>query len=176
MEKKASSFSWKHLFLGSLFIFASLIAFRNPVGSLITITIFFGIIAVLKGLFDIFVRNRINDLTGFKATSLTIVGVVDIILGLLLLFNINVGVSTLPFIFAIWFIIDSIEGLFTSEIARSLGSGYYWFTIILNILGIIIGFSLLFNPVASALTISFLIGFYLMIFGIMNLVEAFIRN
>ncbi|HAP7645602.1 TPA: hypothetical protein IVV33_002984, partial [Enterococcus faecium] len=49
----------------------------------------------------------------------------------------------------------------------------YWFTIIVNILGILLGIFLLFNPISSALTLSFLVGFYFMLFGITHIVYAF---
>ncbi|MEM5199565.1 DUF308 domain-containing protein, partial [Enterococcus faecium] len=42
-----------------------------------------------------------------------------------------------------------------------------------DVLGIILGVMLLFNPLSSALTLSFLVGFYFMMFGISNIVYAF---
>ncbi|HAP9234537.1 TPA: hypothetical protein IWI47_001253, partial [Enterococcus faecium] len=57
--------------------------------------------------------------------------------------------------------------------ARGVSEGYYWFTIIVNILGILLGIFLLFNPISSALTLSFLVGFYFMLFGITHIVYAF---
>ncbi|HFQ4031618.1 TPA: DUF308 domain-containing protein, partial [Enterococcus faecium] len=38
---------------------------------------------------------------------------------------------------------------------------------------ILLGIFLLFNPISSALTLSFLVGFYFMLFGITHIVYAF---
>ncbi|RAX28978.1 UNVERIFIED_CONTAM: hypothetical protein DQE83_29000, partial [Escherichia coli] len=40
-------------------------------------------------------------------------------------------------------------------------------------LGVVLGCILLFNPISSALTLSFLVGFYFMLFGIKHIVYAF---
>lgn len=175
MADKKTGFGWSNLLLGILFIITSLIAFNDPVGNLASLTVFFGIVAIIKGCFDIFIRNKIQELTGSKATMLVVLGILDIILGIVLLFNISLGVMTLPYIFAIWFIIDSVSGLFSMEFWLTESKAYYWFNLILNVIGVIVGFSLLFDPVVSALTLSFLVGFYLMMFGLINIVAAF-RN
>ena len=43
----------------------------------------------------------------------------------------------------------------------------------MNILGVILGVILLFNPVSSALTLAFLVGTYFMVSGISYLAAAF---
>lgn len=166
---------WGSLLLGILFVLASLIAFRDPVGNLQALVMVFAIFAILKGLYEIFLRNSVHYFTGTKATMLIVVGVLDIIVGIFFLLNINLGVVALPIVFAVWFLVDSIFGLFTADIARQISNGYYWFQIIVNVLGIIVGIMLLLNPLSAALTLSFLVGFYFMLFGITNIVEAFAR-
>lgn len=173
MSEKHTHFGWGNFLLGILFILTDLVAFRDPAGSLVSVTVFIGMMAIVKGCFDIFLRNKVKELTGAKATMLIIVGILDVILGIILLFNINVGLLALPYIFAIWFIADSISGLFSLDLAKAVSPAYYWFSLILNVIGIFVGFALLFNPITSALTVSFLVGFYLLMFGIMNVVEAF---
>ncbi|MZM07541.1 hypothetical protein GT958_09365, partial [Bifidobacterium pseudocatenulatum] len=76
-------------------------------------------------------------------------------------------------VFAVWFIADSVFALLAADLAKGVSNGYYWFTVIVNILGIILGIMLLFNPISSALTLSFLVGFYFMLFGITHIVYAF---
>ena len=110
---------------------------------------------------------------GYKAYAPIILGIIDILIGVYLLFNLNIGVAVLPFVFAIWFLFDSIFGLFTLDFAKRVSTGYFWFTLIVDVLGIILGVMLLFNPLSSALTLSFLVGFYFMMFGISNIVYAF---
>ncbi|MGK0552733.1 HdeD family acid-resistance protein [Enterococcus faecalis] len=161
------------LILGILFVLTALVSFQNPAGNLIAIVVVFAIFAIIKGVFEIFVRNRMKELTGYKAYAPLIVGVIDIIVGVYFLFNLSIGVAALPFVFAIWFILDSLFGLFTLDLARSVSTGYFWFTAIINVLGVILGILLFFNPLSSALTLSFLVGFYFMLYGITHIVYAF---
>lgn len=173
MTNSKNGFKWGNLIVGVLFIITSLIAFRNPVGNLAGITVFFGMIAIIKGLFDVFFRNKVKKITGMQGTSLLIIGVFDILLGILLLFNLATSIMALPFVFATWFLVDSLGGLFSLEQARALSTANYWLQLIVSVLGIVISIALLFDPITSALTLSFLVGFYLMWIGIFYIVEAF---
>ncbi|MBF8807084.1 MAG: DUF308 domain-containing protein [Enterococcus lacertideformus] len=171
--KERKNLDWGSLLLGILFVLVSLMSFQDPVGNLVAIVFVFAIFAFLKGVFELFVRNRMKELTGYKGKMPLIIGIIDILVGIFFLFNIGAGVVALPFVFAIWFIADSILGLFTADLAKGISAGHYWFTVIINILGILLGIMLLFNPISSALTLSFLVGFYFMIFGINHIVYAF---
>lgn len=172
-REHSSGLDWGSLLLGILFVITSLLSFQDPAGNLIAIVLVFAVFAILKGIFEIFVRNRLKQLIGVKSYAPIILGIIDIAVGVYLLFNLGVGVSVLPFVFAIWFILDSFINLFTLDLARSFSNGYYWFSLIVNILGILLGFVLLFDPLSSALTLSFLVGFYFMLFGITHIVYAF---
>jgi uncharacterized membrane protein HdeD (DUF308 family) len=172
-ENSKRGIDWGSLILGILFVLTALVSFQDPAGNLIAIVMVFAIFAIIKGVFEIFVRNRWKELTGYKAYAPLVLGVIDIIIGLYFLFNLGIGVAALPFIFAIWFILDSLFGLFALDLARSVSTGYFWFTAIINVLGIILGIALLFHPLTSALTLSFLVGFYFMLYGITHIVYAF---
>ena len=172
-ESSRQGTDWGSLILGILFVLTALVSFQNPAGNLIAIVVVFAIFAIIKGVFEIFVRNRMKELTSYKAYAPLIVGVIDIIVGVYFLFNLSIGVAALPFVFAIWFILDSLFGLFTLDLARSVSTGYFWFTAIINVLGVILGILLFFNPLSSALTLSFLVGFYFMLYGITHIVYAF---
>lgn len=172
METK-STFNWSYLLIGILFIFTSLVSFRNPGSSLVAIVYIFAISAICKGIFELFFRRKIHNYTSHKSTALIVLGIFDICIGVFLFVNVNTGLVALPFIFAIWFIADSFMSLISSDIFKLRGQGYYWFNIILSIIGLIAGFMLLFNPITSALTLSFLVGFYLMIAGISFIINAF---
>lgn len=174
MNENRRSVDWGSLLLGVLFVIVSLLSFQDPVGNLVAIVMVFAVFAFLKGIFEIIGRNRLKELTGYKAKMPLVVGIIDILIGIFFLFNVNAGVMALPFVFAVWFIIDSIFALFVTDLAKNISTGYYWFTVIINILGIFLGIVLLFNPISSALTLSFLVGFYFMMFGITHIFYSFI--
>lgn len=172
-ETKRNGIDWSSLVLGILFVITALISFQDPAGDLVAIVMIFAVFAILKGIFEIFIRNRMKELTGYKAYAPIILGIIDIVIGVYFLFNLNVGVAVLPFVFAVWFIVDSIMGLLTLELAKAVSTGYMWFVAIIDILGIILGLMLLANPLSAALTLSFLVGFYFMLYGITQIVYAF---
>ncbi|WP_301356794.1 HdeD family acid-resistance protein [Enterococcus spodopteracolus] len=163
---------WGSLVLGILFVLVSLISFRDPVGNLVAIVIVFAIFAILKGLFELFLRSRVKELTGYKGKMPMVIGIIDLLIGIFFIFNIGAGVVALPYVFAVWFIIDSVLALFTADLFRGISEGHYWFTVVINVLGILLGIMLLFNPLSSALTLSFLVGFYFMVVGINQIVYA----
>ncbi|MFK4567534.1 HdeD family acid-resistance protein [Enterococcus sp. UD-01] len=172
-DVKKNGVDWGSLILGILFVLTALISFQDPAGNLLALVIVFAIFAILKGVFEIFVRNRMKELTGYKAYAPIVLGVIDIIIGIYLLFNLAIGVAALPFVFALWFIFDSIINLFTLDLAKGVSTGYFWFRLIVDVIGVILGVMLFFNPLSSALTLSFLVGFYFMLYGITHIVYAF---
>jgi len=169
-EKK--SVNWGGVILGVLLIIVSLLSFRNPQGSLYGIIIFFALIAILNGVFSILIRTQIKNLTGYKNTAFLVLGILEILVGIIFMFRLNVGVVALAYVFAFWFIMDSIRNLFFLDHARNFGQGHYWLTLIISIIGVVIGVALFVNPLVSALTISFIVGAYLMLFGILYIINS----
>lgn len=114
-----------------------------------------------------------KELLGYKVYVLIILGIIDILIGVYLLFNLNIGVVVLLFVFVIWFLFDLIFGLFILDFVKWVSIGYFWFILIVDVLGIILGVMLLFNLLFLVLILSFLVGFYFMMFGISNIVYVF---
>ncbi|MGY3767015.1 HdeD family acid-resistance protein [Vagococcus vulneris] len=172
MEKN-KKFRIGYLVLGIFFIFTSILSFQRPDEDLMALALLFGIIALLKGCFELFAKKKMQQLLGINNSMIYVIGIIDIIIGLIFLFNLPAGMMSLPFIFAIWFICDSVNCLFELNYSKQVSQGYYWLSLIVSILGIVIGTLLFFNPIASALTIAFMVGFYLMVAGITYIMAAF---
>ncbi|EPH72678.1 hypothetical protein D929_01898 [Enterococcus faecalis 02-MB-P-10] len=172
-QTKNRGIDWVSLLIGILFILTSLLSFQNPAGDLVGLVLVFASLAIVKGIYELYARYSIKKISGKKSYLLVVLGILDILIGVYLLFNLDVGLVALPIVFAIWFLIDSILNLFTLDFARAISTGYFWFTLIINILGIIVGIMLLFDPLTSALTLSFLVGVYFMMAGIISLIYAF---
>ncbi|QQO08983.1 HdeD family acid-resistance protein [Breznakiella homolactica] len=167
-KTKPAKLKWGYLLLGILLCVTALIAFRNPLSDIFSITILFGITAVLSGIWFI-ISNE-------GRTIQVIMGLIDILLGFLLLFNIPRGAIAVPFVFALWFILESVFRLSKLKYAKMVGTGFFWLSLVINILCILAGIALLFNPVATVITISFILGFYFMLAGVESIVYAFSRD
>ena len=164
-ECRCGCFRLCNFLVGILFIAAALTAFRNPVNNLFAIAVIFGIMAILSGLWSI------THVWSCKLRFVT--GLIEIAAGILLLVHLEFVASIMPYIFAVWFICNSITNLTLLSYAKNYGCGHYWFLLLMGILGIAIGVALFFNPVIAKLTLAFLVGFYLMIVGLIHIVLAF---
>ena len=166
-------FQISYFILGVLFILMALLAFRDPAGDLIALVIFFGMIALIKGFFELFYRKKMEEFTGSSKNWVIFMGIVDLLFGLILLFNIPLGLIALPFVFSFWFILDSIGALMIAPKFQKVSNGYYYFMLAISIIGILVGLLLLVNPLSAALTLAFLVGFYFMMIGISFITAAF---
>lgn len=167
------SFDWAALILGILFVILGFVSFYHPDKTLSLISILVGIGAILRGLYELWLRQTLNNLLDQKSTWLMVMAILDIILGLIFLFYHQAGVIAIAYIFAIWFIIDCVGQIQVASFYRQLRKGYYWLLIVLNIIGIIIGVIMLFVPMLSALTIVWLISIFLIVLGVIAIVAAF---
>lgn len=170
------TFSIEYFLMGILFIWISILAFRDPAADLVALTFIFAMVAFVKGILEIFRNKKINDQRENKKgtiSSFPIVGIIDLLVGLFFLINVTLGAEILPFIFAVWFICDAIVNLRTSRKLNKNRNFEYYLYLFVNILSIIFGAILLVNPIVSALTLALLIGIYLMVIGICYLILSF---
>ena len=173
MRSRLSNFNWTSLLLGIIAMIAAMAAFRDPAANLLALTVFFGVTALARGIIQIYAKFALKDTPGVNANVFLLLGIVNILFAIVLLANLWTGMVVLPTLFAVWFIAESLLGLMNAGAARLVGNGYYWFRIVLGILGILVGASLLFNPVSATLTMAFMVGFYFMMISVNCFVEAF---
>lgn len=172
-SRNTEGFSWGPFLLGILYIIVAVITFNNPFASVLALVYLFAIGIILKGIFEIFLRNRLNEYSTYNHTGLIIIGVIDIIIGLLLFFNIEIGVLTLPVLFALWMIFASISTLITAGPLRNYSNAVFWVVVVLAILSALIGGLLLFNPGISMGVILMLIGIFFLFSGITYIIMSF---
>jgi uncharacterized membrane protein HdeD (DUF308 family) len=171
--ERSRKFDWGALILGVLFVIAAIFAFSDPGASVIAVVFLFGIAVILKGIFELTFRRRIKEYTDKNHTAMIIIGIIDIIIGIFILLNLQIGMIAVALLFAIWIILDSVFMLITSSYIKNYSTGRFWFTVITGIIGLLIGIILLFNPIGGVLSIAFIIGIYFMIAGIVYILEAF---
>ena len=173
MVEEKKSVDWISLITGICFIIVSFIAFKNPYASLASLVIYFGIIAIVKGVGGVLIYKKIKDFTRLNIKLFFWISIIDIILGLILLFNVESAVLIIPYVFSIWFIIDSINDISFGRYLRFVPGGLYHLNIIINIITLILGIMMLYNPLRASFTVEFLIGMYLTISGVKYIAYAF---
>ncbi len=92
-----------------------------------------------------------------------------------LIMNSEIGAFAVAILFPIWFIAHCVGQLTNIGFIRLCGSEtQYWVTLIVNVLGLVLGIMLLFNPFASAVSMVYIAGLYLLFVGIGHIISAFL--
>ena len=171
--RKRSALGWGELFVGIALIILGAVTFVRPSSALTGVIFVYGILAIITGIADIAFYVQMEKRTGFGPALSLVTGILSIIAGVFLLLNINAGKWAMVILFPLWFITHCIARLcHMPEIRLMAGTGYYYFALIVNIIGLILGFVMIFNPMLSFFSASYIIGFYLILMGIDFLVQA----
>ena len=164
---KRSGLLWIELIGGILLLILGIATFVRPEGAITGIVIIYGIFAVLTGIADITFYCRIERHTGIGSAISLITGILSVMAGIMLLAYPRAGEWVLSFLFPIWFIAHCISSLSHLNMVRmAFGNFYFYFSMILNVIGLILGFILIFDPMVSLLSLSLIIGSYLVLLGI----------
>ena len=161
--KKSTTILW---FLASiLMIAAGVVCFCLPVDTTMSVLAYIvGAIVLVIGIVEIagfFTTARFVGGGAFLAD-----GVITTILGIILLANEGVVAGFLPFIFAMWFIVEGISELSLAISAGRCHVPYWWSLLILSIMEIIFGFLTFFDPIGGAISLTVMVGTFLIVHGI----------
>ena len=173
MNRSTRKFDLFSLIIGLFSLYVGYLIVKHPLTGLLSIVVVIGIFSIIRGIYQLYfayqVRRWFNRRTGWLIFS----GIIDLLLGILFLFNLPIGLTTLIYILAFWFIIDGIAECSLASVYRLFGKSYYWLIIILAVLAIIAGVVLLFRPMLGALVIVIMAAVYFFMSGILEIVEAF---
>ena len=171
--RRRSRYGWLELIEGILLILLGIITLFRPGNVLKGITIAYGIMAVITGISDIVFYAKTERYTGFGPTISLVSGILSILAGLMLLMYPNAGELVLVLLLPIWFIAHSISRLTHLSLVRmTAGDFYYYFTMILNIAGVILGFLMILWPSIALFSVGFIVGIYMILLGIDSIVMA----
>ena len=168
------------LIIGILLILLGVFTFIRPGSMLTGIVVIYGVIAIITGIQDIIAYVRVERYTGFGPTLSLISGILSVMCGVMLLIYPNAGKWVLSLLFPIWFIAHCISRLSRVDMLRMTGGRFaYYFTLIVNILGLILGVLMFFYPVVTFMTLrvmGYFAAVYLVLLGIDSIVLAFGRS
>lgn len=178
--KRTSGFGWSEFAVGLLLILLGIFALIRPDSMLTGAVVVYGVIAIVMGIEDLVVYARLSRFTGFGPMLSLISGIFSVMCGVMLLANPNVGKWALTVLLPIWFIAHCISGLTRVNLIRLIGNPfYYYFSLILNVLGLVLGFVMIFSPALSFVTlraICYMVAIYLILFGAESMIAAFARR
>lgn len=173
---KRSGFGWLELVIGIVLIGLGILAFAKPDLALTGLVFAYGIAAVIMGVADIILFIEVERYTGFGPILSLISGVLSVMVGLMLVAYPGTGVLILTVLFPIWFIAHVISRLaHLNHIRFVAGDGIYYFTLIVNIIGLFLGILMMIHPLFTLTTIRCFASAYLILLGIDSVVMAISR-
>lgn len=176
LNRKSFGFDWGQFITGILFLIAAFVVMRYPLATLKTVTFIFAVVAIIRGVTILAGYSTLRQLTGKLAWVSLLMGIFDLVIGVIFLVNSNFGVATITMMFAIWFLVDSVGSLFNVGHLRIAGTGWFVLYLVLDILAVIVSLMLFMQPVVAAITLVTLLSMFFVLFGIECIVLAFARR
>ena len=174
--KRHSGFGYLELVLGIVLIVLGILAFVSPDLALTGLVFAYGVAAIVMGIADIVLYIQVERYSGFGPVLSLISGILSVMSGIMLVVYPGAGVLVLTMLFPIWFIAHCISRLTRlSHIRFVAGDGIYSLTLILNVIGLVLGFLMFLRPLLTLTTIRCFAGCYLLLLGIDGVAMAFSR-
>ena len=174
--RRRSGFGWLELAIGIILIALGVLAFAKPDLALTSLVFAYGVVAVVMGVADIILYIEVERYTGFGPVLSLIAGILSVMSGVMLVVYPRTGVVVLTVLFPIWFIAHCISRLVHLGHIRFVGgNGLYYFTLAVNIIGLILGLMMFMSPLLTLTTIRYFASLYLILLGIDSVVMAFSR-
>ena len=174
--RRRSGFGWLELVTGVVLIGLGILAFTKPDLALTGLVFAYGVAAVVTGVTDILLFIEVERYTGFGPLLSLVSGVLSVMTGLMLMVYPRTGALVLTFLFPIWFIAHCVSRLaHLGHIRLVAGEGIYWFTLIINLVGLFLGVLMVAHPLFTLATIRCFASAYLILLGIDSVAMAVSR-
>lgn len=164
---------WSSLLIGILFAIIAILAVSFPVQNIYAITWLIGIFFIANGIMELFFRRLTKAFVGISSGWILLLGILNIIFGILLIIFPGAGSTFIIYLFAFWFIFSSVLGIFVVTPEERTSKWYHFFSVLVNIIGVIAGIILLFNPLLGAFAVSFFVSVMFLLIGINYIFDAF---
>ena len=158
-----------HLFAGIIMAALGVYVWFNPVATMVALALYIGIIFIILG------AGYIPASIRFDSGWDMFVGVLDILVGIIFVGNLGVSASSMPIIFALWCLAVGVIQLVVAYQFRKAQVSWGW-TLTSGILGILFAFLILSYPAVGVITITALMGTYILLFGILEIAEYTTNN
>lgn len=160
---------------GIIFLISGLVVLAYPGVTLEAMAIILGLGILASGVLELF--SYIGNSDPGDHGWVLLCGILDVLIGLFLLFNIIPTTVALPFLVGFWAIFTSIARIAASVTAKKRHYANWWILMLTGIIGLILAILIIYYPVFGALFIAAYISIYLMFLGFMLIWEAlFIRK
>jgi uncharacterized membrane protein HdeD (DUF308 family) len=159
------------LTFGIVTLLAGLFALGWPGRTIVVIAVLFGIQLVVAGIFRFVAALAVDDADGGTRVLMALLGVLSFIVGLYAVRHILVTIQALALLLGIFWIVNGAVETFAALSHRGM-RGRGW-TIFMGLLSVAAGIVVLVYPGISLTTLAVVLGFWLVLYGVMEVVLAF---
>jgi uncharacterized membrane protein HdeD (DUF308 family) len=159
------------LTFGIITLLAGLLTLAWPGRTIVVVAVLFGIQLVVAGIFRFIAALAADEESGGSRALLALLGVLSFIVGLYALRNVLVTIAALALLLGIFWIVNGAVETFAALSHRGM-QGRGW-TIFMGLLSVVAGVTVLVYPGISLATLAVVLGFWLLVYGIMEIVLAF---
>lgn len=160
---------WLSIILGVLYIALAIWLFVNPLASYMALAIVFSIFMFVSGIFEIIFavsnRARLTSWGWYLAG-----GIIDLLIGIMLLSSPGLSMAVLPFILAFWLMFRGFSGIGHAMDLKRFGSSSWGWYLAIAILAVLCSIGIIWVPAAGAFTFVFMVAYALILFGIFRIV------
>ena len=160
------------LILGVIFILVGILVFRTPVASYVALSMLFAATFLATGLLEIIYavsnRKEVNS-WGWSLAS----GIIDLLIGVLLISRPDITLVILPFFVGFAIMFRSIMAIAWSISLNNQNVSDWGSLLVIGILGLLLSFILLWNPVFAGMTIVFYTALCFIFIGVYEIYLAF---
>ncbi len=155
-----------HLIGGIIMALLGIYIWFNPAVSLMALALYLGIVFIVVG------AAYFMASFSFRSGWYLVVGILDILVGVVFVANLGVSAVSLPIIFALWCMAVGVVQIVTAFQFKNTGLPWYW-SLIAGILGVLFAFWILAYPALGVYTLTALMGAYILLYGMVEIIEYF---
>lgn len=163
---------WTSLLLGILFIVVALCLLIAPISSYIALSVILSISILLSGIFEILfaVNNKkILSSWGWYLAG----GIIDLIIGVYLVFFPLISMELIPFVVAFWLMFRGFTLCGYSTDLKRYGTHNWGWYMAFGILAILCSFAIIWQPGIGSVSILYMLSITFLIIGCFRIIFAF---
>lgn len=163
-SKQAIRYWWLLLLVGILLLLAGVGTFLFPVRSYLGLSMLFGWVILLAGAMEVVLATSSRHLITGRGWMLA-GGIIEIILGVILVLNIGLSASTLPIFLGFWLLMRAFATIGLGGDMRALQIGGSGWTLVTGILLLLCSLWILIQPAVGTAAVIIWVGISLLFAG-----------
>lgn len=158
--------------VGAIFILVGVLCLRNPGATLMSVALYIGIGFVIHGvmsLYDYYQGRKTYLHSGWRIAE----GILSLIVGAMFLMNLGAGSVAATMMMLIWLTVGGIFRLVASYYMKKADLAGWRAPLVSGIILLVCSFFLAFHPVWAVFTLTALVAWIFIFYGIIIIVEGF---